>query len=102
MTDKHTPGPWMQLTGPNGRTYITDRADSHWASHCIAEVKEDANARLIAAAPKLLEALEKAMDDAWYNDDSNIERIEPEWIVQARAVIKAANGTLLYPAKGGA
>ena len=43
-----------------------------------------------AAAPVLLKALERAMDDAWYNDDSNIERLEPEWIAQARAAIKAA------------
>ncbi|KKL66157.1 hypothetical protein LCGC14_2147840, partial [marine sediment metagenome] len=49
--------------------------------------------RLEGINTALLEALEKAMEDAWYNKPSNIERIEPEWIVQARAAIKVANAS---------
>lgn len=46
--------------------------------------------RLEGIKAELLEALEKAMEDTWYNKPSNIERIEPEWLVHARAAIKKA------------
>ena len=86
MTDKHTPEPWRAIFDEEVNKYkIFGPRNEYIVSNTHA-----ANARLIAAAPALLEALDKAMDDAWYNDDSNIERIEPEWIVQARDAIKAA------------
>lgn len=50
---KHTPGPWRL----NGNRTITV-GDFGKPGSFIAEVKNDANARLIAAAPELLEALE--------------------------------------------
>lgn len=70
MTSKHTPGPWE-----------TDRNNVHTGQiatihHClnndwvevwsenwpIDEAEQEANARLIAAAPELLEALHRLVD----------------------------------------
>ncbi|MNJ10723.1 hypothetical protein D3C77_48850 [compost metagenome] len=66
---KHTPGPW---------TFERLRAGSIWAiqagATCVAEIvrwattdpaalaEREANARLIAAAPELLEALERLLE----------------------------------------
>lgn len=93
---EHTPGPWI-VTELNpapepGFAYAVGHdplgpSEVPWP---IALAVTPNDARLIAAAPALLEALDKAMEDAWYNDDSNIERLEPEWLVQARAAIQAA------------
>ena len=67
---KHTPGPWV-VAGPN----LIDQADAGiWGSgefdFVICDMQRDgyedaeqgANARLIAAAPDLLEALEYCLD----------------------------------------
>ena len=54
-TETHTPGPWFWLSGG----HITTTVGPDWASHEIAEVHKDgADARLMAAAPDLLEALQ--------------------------------------------
>ncbi len=60
QTTKHTPGPWKV----DGDTYIT--AHSLIIAHCkqngsLKLEDAQANARLIAAAPELLEALEYAV-----------------------------------------
>lgn len=59
---KHTPGPWVVLREPRGM-WIT-RADKSFAIASIPPMAENAasDARLIAAAPQLLEALELARD----------------------------------------
>ena len=99
---KHTPGPWQLEADPchvDSLTTVTggQRMNAHpnaWPAHPLtvqvggmASVKEaQANARLIAAAPELLAALERASamlarfpqcDDAWK---------------QARAAIAKAKG----------
>ena len=60
MEAKHTPGPWFALSGGN----VTRNTGPHWAAAgiYIAQVDQksmscEANARLIAAAPELAEAL---------------------------------------------
>lgn len=62
MTHKHTPGPWV-ISGSSIWNTETHRAI--YASGCKPISKRDeegqANARLIAAAPDLLEALELAL-----------------------------------------
>ena len=67
----HTPGPWRALdfdTSPNGLGSVVASmgrtlADVHWAAVAIGVAVRDedlpANARLIAAAPDLLAALEE-------------------------------------------
>jgi hypothetical protein len=52
---KHTPGPWSTLI-PNGRT-VTSAEYIICDMSNISMEEEQANARLIAAAPTMLEAL---------------------------------------------
>ena len=58
MTDQHTPGPWG-----NDREPVIVRGLT-WVAHANYPTETgEANARLIAAAPELLEALESAADE---------------------------------------
>lgn len=72
-TSKHTPGPWsVDDFGAGQRVVVKGRAgfsgdyriaDAHFSSdlaRCARVSEMQANARLIAAAPELLEALEAA------------------------------------------
>ncbi len=74
MTTKHTPGPWLVEYGHNQKSGIR-----YWQIHddlhaicqnhfCCAAENEDvseANASLIAAAPDLLDACERA--EMWFS-----------------------------------
>jgi hypothetical protein len=82
---KHTPGPWVQrkgeLKGSDGNNVCV------WGlglAHCSRDAVAEANARLIAAAPDLLEALKEIVQrneiQHWFNLD------------QARAAIAKAEG----------
>lgn len=70
MSTKHTPGPWATAGGSTGRyrtpTIEVRALTGGGVSQCIATVTSiavgQANARLIAAAPELLEALRAARD----------------------------------------
>ena len=102
MTSKHTPGPWE-----------TDRNNVHTGQiatihHClnndwvevwsenwpIDEAEQEANARLIAAAPELLEALIKA--EQMFRDVGFIteaDRLRPGSLgSEIRAAIAKATG----------
>lgn len=82
MTDaKHTPGPWgfgqgykpgdttFELFGPGGRQIIAKASyENMWLS-TYNDVTDTANARLMASAPELLEALQLARD-LFVNSDS--------------------------------
>ena len=78
MIDKHTPGPWIK-----DRNIIETESGEE-----IARISYErdgyaqANARLIASAPELLQALELIYDES---RNPNIERL-------AGAAIKAAKG----------
>ena len=60
MTTKHTPGPWTHHPEDNIILDASGRRLIEWQARSVSvSVEErDANARLIAAAPELLEALE--------------------------------------------
>ena len=95
---KHTPGPW-KTTRFGEHTFVT--AENHMGlAESICQITDDpedlssaesaANARLIAAAPELLEAC-KAMFDL-------LEKEEPNWYLRkhyniATATIAKAEGT---------
>ena len=98
---KHTPGPWQAMlsgnvvyewTPPGGRSIsckIVARTTNHNAA---PDTEEAANARLIAAAPELLEALKLAEErivelSAW----AKIEA-EGQTIAEIRAAIAKAEG----------
>ena len=114
MTTKHTPGPWYVGSGTyEGRNIysvasVTD--DEGFTYQPIVATAEDdgidcwdANARLIAAAPDLLEALKwyeskaKQMGRAAIHQDSKLmlelmKEVAVEYGAQARAAIARATG----------
>ena len=66
----HTPGPWS-VNEPNGKGYgISIPQIGAWFSARAWELETMANARLCAAAPDLLEALEglKSILIEWHDD----------------------------------
>ena len=97
MTTKHTPGPWTTYNPSTAQLYyslrITSETDGHDVAALIPNGKNaerwEANARLIAAAPDLLAALDEMLGDAEtmnapYRNDAICER--------ARAAIAKATG----------
>ena len=87
---KHTPGPWIieaQGIYANGGNKRVATAMSH--EHEIDWPTTKANARLIAAAPELLETLQAALEalrsSAGFDEISNAKE-------QARTVIAKATG----------
>jgi hypothetical protein len=72
----HTPGPWeLESDEQTGRAiYVTVRTGE--LDHAIATVDTPANARLIAAAPDLLEALQREQE--WQDRDRD-GALDPEW-----------------------
>ena len=113
MSEKHTPGPWtkaVRLNGPwwhissgntiggkeckSGRQAIASvHGESKRGSKAYAEMFE-ANARLIAAAPELLEALQELVDCPYDIDTATIStlgleetmRINPDQVVGAASI----------------
>jgi hypothetical protein len=85
---KHTPGPWVaidhEIFADNQSRNIADV----WISFANIEDEEaKANARLIAAAPDLLEALEAFAE---YAEKGTWGSLDP--VTQARAAIAKAKG----------
>ena len=104
----HTPGPWEQShrKGCDGvyevfRTQVYPASDPdntiatlHWHSVKTDEgfaTDREANARLIAAAPDLLAALEDALD-AWETHNKTGDGMQGHWESDARAAIAKAKG----------
>lgn len=92
---KHTPGPWKVIDRAlNGGEGVSIEAENGYTEVCKVNKSyhsRTANARLIAAAPELLEALKEA--ENWlaeYEDgpDSGLQGL----LAQARAAIAKAEG----------
>jgi hypothetical protein len=114
---KHTPGPWSFLEegrteeegnrgrpltvcgGPGGSEDLVNVYSRDDATVSIVREEAIANARLIAAAPELLEACEEALGTL-----NGAEIALPGYVVSAleRAIAKATGGTPGHFAKGGA
>lgn len=105
MPNAHTPGPWIAdswYVGPKDLPTLVKVNPNGPLGH--EEVI--ANARLIAAAPDLLAALQSALSDAkpaahreYWRDGADGESSElvreetwPDWIAAARAAIAQATG----------
>lgn len=98
---EHTPGPWRILEWANERKgFIAIVGPSDPPEH-VSDVfpfgkraegqplaQHQANARLIAAAPELLNALQELLHDAF-------EDAHPEGVKKARAAIAKAEGAAL-------
>ena len=73
---QHTPGPWTvcEWTGPSGRRFLIETADmkhglativpNENASTLLTMEQHRANAKLMSAAPDLLEELEEIVEQA--------------------------------------
>jgi len=77
MTD-YTPGPWRVATkGPGLLGIYADASASDLIAGIASADNQEANARLMAAAPDLLAALEVALNDfdtwgeVWQSDDDD-------------------------------
>jgi hypothetical protein len=63
METKHTPGPWSVAIGDGCFVVETNDAFIRFVIHGSNQEGDEANARLIAAAPDLLDALCMVLDD---------------------------------------
>ena len=102
MSDKHAPGPWTMTVYPpddygaeDPCAYIDDGNGKHVA-HCLPLSKNndqlrDANARLIAAAPELLNALQGMLRDHKAVHGVGDLEMQPA-LFQAHAAIDKATG----------
>lgn len=117
MEHKHTPGPWTVEPPSGSEPEYDSRAKDYWSirapgsngciSHEVARLsgwnidRDEHTARLIAAAPELLESLIKAekalmeLEHMTGGGDGEIN-IEPE-ILAARAAIAKATGATPKP-----
>ena len=95
MRAQHTPGPWR--VGKSGGSVVADQPITgmagsdhvdYYGGHLVAESITPSNARLIAAAPELLEALQRyvAHDQRTGLTDNNLYRT-------AVAAIEKATGS---------
>jgi hypothetical protein len=92
----HTPGPWHAEIGPQGGYVISDDERGH--TICLRSPwpmrmgESEANARLIAAAPELLAALEEV--DRWRMQ--SLDMMPPEirgaWMRAHAAIAKSQGG----------
>ena len=64
MSTQHTPGPWSVAVGDGCFVVETNDAFIRFVIHGSNQEGDEANARLIAAAPDLLEALNKLLPGA--------------------------------------
>lgn len=100
-TNKHTAGPWVLIDGFPGVSYVQDERGHDVArtfsaaqppregrvGPTITYVEAEANARLIAAAPEMFEALKLAYDSACTNQDSAPSK--EAFLKMKAAIIKA-------------
>jgi hypothetical protein len=108
MPTQHTPGPWEIVQdaplNPKARFNIGSRIPSGFATyvctvktekHLIRDGKEEANARLIAAAPELLSALQSLLEKAVALDQSPTHEglNNCDALAKARAAIAKANNS---------
>lgn len=111
---KHTPGPWVAYGLDSRSPYVCADAGKRWDNPEICNLFNDvtpvdsvsgrwleplpnaaANARLIAAAPELFDALNKLLSRAEYHLDRSATHdglMNVDAIVDARAVLAKVKG----------
>ena len=96
MSAAHTPGPWSYVRNPENTRWIIDSAPSH-AIACTAgfEPDNEANARLITAAPTMLATLEKYADqlcEGWCEQSPECANFDDCGGCEARRIAWKAKG----------
>ena len=100
MSAKHTPGPWLT---DRGNVHTGQIATIHhclnndwveiwtdkWAETGLGEGEQEANARLIAAAPELLDALTEIVAAA---DGDGWKQLDATFAAARAAIAKATGG----------
>lgn len=100
---KHTPGPWRVESADSNGANVVAIAQVAWCgtngrygrdgSQTISAEEARANARLIAAAPKLLNALKEMLEyTASLNSNQGFDEYDHPAVKQAYAVIREAKG----------
>lgn len=100
---KHTPGPWTccinksrtayLIKDENGRIIATPSWHSCDDTHYPLQAQSEANSKLMAAAPELLEALKRIGDPEFrYASDDDEDTQLSMRIADARAAIAKATG----------
>ena len=87
MKTKHTPGPYSYERDAVNKSFRVIGANGYAS---IALVYTEANAAHIASTLNVAPdgpALAEQVLDEWHGKDSNFEKIEPESVKQARAII---------------
>ncbi len=84
---KHTPGPWSVWSDPEQKDQCQYIDAKGMAVAHVFGINREANARLIAAAPDLLEALIEMVDDFGPTPSDRFRSLGP-----ARAAIAKATG----------
>jgi hypothetical protein len=88
---EHTPGPWYETTRGRNEYQSAICQESTGKTIALTYTSNDADARLIAAAPDALAVCELVLE-AWHGNAKNFERKEPEYVKAARLVIAKAKG----------
>jgi len=90
----HTPGPWSWNHGPRDSEFdtITGPKGFFICEIAISHPENEANARLIAAAPELLEALKIGIETMLNGPERILRQDEQEAIMKMRTAIAKAEG----------
>ena len=103
MTSEHTPGPWCIKDHRNvgeGFSITNAVADGPFYDGIASLADVEADARLIAAAPELLEALRELTDDVADRFDLDSPSANPgikSTVAAARAAVAKATGAPTDP-----
>ena len=85
---KHTSGPWA-VRGPEGtNVYLLQNygfGASGWGIHNVSTEQAKADARLIAAAPDLLDVAKRILDRGYVSESIDEERSDHQALVAAIA-----------------
>lgn len=95
---KHTEGPWCVRDLPTAQRYIGPNCDGGAPSVAfvlsrvnVPDERLDADARLVAAAPCLLAALQDALSIFKFGEDDKTV-VAPKWVARAEAAVLKATG----------
>jgi len=89
---KHTPGPWVLDQGVSSKVMLIDSKATNGAVGEIVDCRNPADARLIAVAPELLEALQTCESNIASLLWSYHPKVYGEWLNVVRSAIDKAIG----------